>query len=215
MPRIALVAGATGLVGTQVLRQLVAHGEYGQVRVLGRKPPSVEAGKVKFVFSDFSKLGALGAELAVDDVFCCLGTTIRQAGSPAAFERVDYHMVVDLARAAKKAGAKRFVVVSAAGASIKSPVFYPRTKARMEQAVSEVPFEAVHVVRPSLLLGPRLEFRPAEWLTQKLSPLIAPFMIGPLRKYRPIRADAVAAAMIELALHGAPGPHVYHLPLED
>ena len=213
MSRIALVAGATGLVGGRLLRQLLTHDDYQEVRVLGRRPPPLDAGKIRFIASDFTKLEDLDVELAVDDVFCCLGTTIKQAGSQAAFERVDYHMVVDLARAAQKAGARRFLVVSAAGASLRSPVFYSRVKARMEETVCALPFTAVHVVRPSLLLGQRKALRPGERVGQLLAPLLAPFMIGPLRKYQPIQADAVAAALLQLALKGEPGPHVHALPL--
>jgi uncharacterized protein YbjT (DUF2867 family) len=214
MSRIAVIAGANGLVGAKLLRQLAARRDYREVRVLGRRPPKQEAGKIRFVATDFVKLDALGDVLAADDVFCCLGTTLRKAGSEAAFERVDYHMVVELARAAHKAGAQRFLVVSSAGASARSPAFYSRTKARMEKAVGEVPFAAVHVVRPSLLLGAREEFRPAEWLGQKIAPLLAPALVGPLRKYRPVRAEDVASALVTLAVRGAPGVHVHHLPLE-
>jgi uncharacterized protein YbjT (DUF2867 family) len=212
--RTALVAGATGLVGNALLRQLAASQEYRQIKLLGRRPPALEAGKLQFIASDFGNLESLGAELAADDVYCCLGTTLRKAGSQAAFERVDYHMVVDLARATLKSGARRFIVVSAAGASLKSPAFYSRVKARMEHAVSELPFEAVHILRPSLLLGARQEVRPAELLGQKLAPLLSLLMRGPLRKYRPIHAEDVAAAMLRLALGPAQGVQVHHLPLK-
>lgn len=213
MSRTAVLAGATGLVGAALLRLLTARREYTQIRVLGRRPPSHETGAVKFVFTDFGNLDTLAAELAVDDVFCCLGTTLHKAGSEAAFERVDYHMVVDLARAAKKAGAKQFLVVSAVGASLKSPAFYPRTKARMEQTVGEIGFDAVHILRPSLLLGPRQESRPAERLFQLLAPLYSPFLAGPLRKYRPVRAEDVAGALLQLALRKDSGVKIHHLPL--
>lgn len=212
LSRTAVLAGATGLVGDALIR-LLTRREYARVTVLGRQPPALQSAKIKFVATDFSNLDALSADLAVDDVFCCLGTTLQKAGSPAAFERVDYHMVVDLARAAKKAGARKFLVVSAAGASLKSPAFYPRVKARMEQAVGESGFEAVHILRPSLLLGPRRESRPAERLFQLLSPLYSPLMRGPLRKYRPVGADVVAAAMVQLAREPATGVHIHHLPL--
>lgn len=211
MPRTALIAGATGLVGAALLRQLAAHAEYREVRALGRRPPSHGSGKVRSVSTDFSNLAQLGDELAVDDVFCCLGTTLRKAGSRAAFERVDYHMVVDLARATHKAGARRFLVVSAVGASSRSLAFYSRVKARMEEAVSEVPFTAVHIVRPSLLLGERDEHRPGEALAQKLSPLLSLALIGPLAKYRPVSADEVAAALIDCATTDARGVRVHHL----
>ena len=213
MARKAVVAGATGLVGTLLLRRLVARDEYAEIRVLGRRPPAVEAGKLRFVPSDFTNLAGLDGALAVDDVFCCLGTTIRKAGSRAAFERVDYHMVVDLARAAHQAGAQRFVVVSAVGASAASPAFYSRVKGRMEDAVAAVPFKAVHIVQPSLLLGERGEFRPGELLGQKLAPLLSLALVGPLAKYRPVDAGDVADALLKLALSGAPGVHRHTLPL--
>ena len=214
MARIALVAGATGLVGMALLRRLTADADYREVRVLGRRAPPEAGGKVRFVESDFSNLDALARELAVDDVFCCLGTTIRKAGSQAAFERVDFHMVVDLARAAHRAGAKRFLVVSAVGASERAAAFYSRVKGRMERAVRELPFEAVHVVRPSLLLGDRDERRPGEQAAQVLAPWLSPVLRGPLAKYRAIPADEVAAALVTLARRPAKGAHVHHLPLD-
>jgi uncharacterized protein YbjT (DUF2867 family) len=214
LARTALIAGATGLVGGRLLRQLVARDEYAEVRVIGRRPPSHEAGKVSFVASDFTNLAELGTALAVDDVFCCLGTTIRKAGSQAAFERVDYHMVLDLARAARAAGAKQFLAVSAVGASLGSPAFYSRVKARMEEAVAAAGFDAVHIVRPSLLLGHREEIRPAESAAARLAPLLSPLFAGPLKKYRPVSADEVAGALVTLALRGGKGVHVHHLPLE-
>lgn len=214
MSRTALIAGATGLVGDALLRQLAARRDYEKIKVLGRTPPRHESGSIQFLSSDFNNLDALAPELAVDEVFCCLGTTIKKSGSEAAFERVDYHMVVDLARAAGKAGAKKFLVVSAVGATEKSPAFYPRVKARMEQAVSEAGFEVVHIVRPSLLLGERRESRPAERLFQWLSPLYSPFLSGPLKRYRPIPASVVAASLIALANRKDTGVHIHHLPLE-
>jgi len=214
MTRIAVVAGATGLVGDRLLRRLADSRDYREIRVLGRRPPAREAGKIRFVATDFSDLPAHAAALAADDVFCCLGTTIRTAGSRPAFERVDYHMVVDLARAAHKAGAKRFLVVSAVGASERSPAFYSRVKGRMEKAVGELPFEAVHIVRPSLLLGARQERRPGEKLGQLIAPLLSPLMLGPLAKYRAVSADEVADALVKLARSPATGAHVHHLPLE-
>lgn len=215
MSRTALIAGATGLVGDALLRQLAVRLDYAQVKVIGRNPPRYEAGNVRFLSSDFSNLDSLAGELAVDEVFCCLGTTIGKSGSEAAFERVDYHMVVDLARAAGKAGAKKFLVVSAVGATEKSPAFYPRVKARMERAVTEAGFETVHIVRPSLLLGDRREVRRSERLFQWLSPLYSPFLSGPLKRYRPVPASVVAASLIALANRKDTGVHVHHLPLES
>ena len=214
MTRTALVAGATGLVGTALLQRLAADAGYREVRVIGRRRPAQAGAKVRFIESDFGNLAALAHELAVDDVFCCLGTTIRKAGSQAAFERVDYQMVVDLARAAHQAGAKRFLVVSAVGASEHAAAFYSRVKGRMERTVRELPFEAVHIVRPSLLLGDRAERRPGEQLAQLVAPLLGLFLIGPLAKYRAVPAADVADALVRLARNGASGAQVHHLPLQ-
>jgi uncharacterized protein YbjT (DUF2867 family) len=214
MSRMAVVAGATGLVGSLLLPRLAASADYAEIRVLGRRPPAQPHAKVKFVATDFSDLDRHAAALAADDVFCCLGTTIRKAGSQAAFERVDYHMVVDLARAAHQAGAKRFMVVSAVGASERAAAFYSRVKGRMEKAVAALPFEAVHIVRPSLLLGDRAERRPAEHIAQRLAPLLSPLLSGPLKKYRAVEADEVATALLGLARRPVTGVHVHHLPLD-
>jgi uncharacterized protein YbjT (DUF2867 family) len=215
MARIALVAGATGLVGGLLLRRLANGTDYDEVRVIGRRPTSHEHGKFRFIVSDFSDLSARAADLAVDDVFCCLGTTIRAAGSRPAFERVDYHMVVDLARATQKAGARKFLVVSAVGASQRSAAFYSRVKGRMEAAVSALAFEAVHIVRPSLILGERQESRPAEDVAQRVAPLLSALFVGPLKKYRAISAADIAEALVTLARSPMKGAHVHHLPLES
>jgi len=214
MSRTAVVAGATGMVGSLLVRQLAEGRAYSEVRVLGRRALPDAGAKVRFIATDFSDLPKHAAQLAADDVFCCLGTTIRAAGSQPAFERVDYHMVVDLARAAHKAGAKRFFVVSAVGASERSPAFYSRVKGRMESAVRALPFEAVHIVRPSLLLGERKERRPGEKLAQLIAPLLGPFMLGPLAKYRAVPAGDVSDALAKLARGAAKGAHVHHLPLK-
>lgn len=213
MSRIALLAGATGLIGGFLLKRLLAEPEYARVKVLARRPPAHEEGKLELILTDFFDLEERGEQLACDDAFCCLGTTLRSAGSRAAFERVDYHMVCDLARAARAAGARRFIVVSAVGASPRSPYFYNRVKGRMEHAVADAGFEAVHILQPSLLLGPRAQARPFERIAQRIAPLLTPLLRGPLAKYQPVPADAVAGAMVHLALHGGDGVHVHHLPL--
>ena len=212
--RTALVAGATGAVGAPLVQQLLADARYGTVKVLSRRPLPFIHRKLRLLPLDESGAAALGAELAADDVFCCLGTTQKKAGSRAAFERVDYHLVLDVARAALAQGARQFLVVSAAGAALKSPSFYSRVKARMEQAVMELGYTSIHVLRPSLLLARRSESRPAEWLGQKLAPLINPLLSGKLAIYRAIPAETVADAMVRLALRQLPGQHVHHFPVE-
>ncbi|SFF23279.1 Uncharacterized conserved protein YbjT, contains NAD(P)-binding and DUF2867 domains [Fontimonas thermophila] len=212
MTRTALVAGPTGLVGHKLVQRLLRDPAYGEVRALSRRALGLSHPRLRVIETTYEHLAALGDALSVDDVFCCLGTTLRKAGSRAAFEDVDYRMVVELAHASRAAGARRFLVVSAVGASEHSAVFYSRVKGRMEAAVSAIDFEAVHIVRPSLLLGERAEARPAEALAQKLMPAVAPLLRGPLAKYHPVSADEVAAALARLALRGDRGVHVHHWP---
>lgn len=214
MSRTALVAGPTGLIGGLLLQRLLDHPAYAEVRALSRRPLAVTHERLRLIQTDYYALAGLGETLHVDDVFCCLGTTLRAAGSRAAFEDVDYRMVVELARAARAAGARQFLVISAVGASPRALAFYSRVKGRMEQAVSTVGFDSVHIVRPSLLLGARGESRPGEALAQRLAPALNPLLGGPLARYRAVDADAVADSLITLALREQRGAHVHHLPLD-
>lgn len=214
MPRIALVAGATGLVGQLLVQRLLDSGAYDRIKLLTRRAVPSDDSRVENVISDYSDLVSLGKKLKADDVFCCLGTTLKKAGSRTAFEKVDYQMVVDLAHATHAQGARQFMVVSAAGTAEHSPSFYSRVKARMERDVSAIGFDAVHIVRPALLIGAREERRPAEQISQMLMPLFNPLLVGSLRKYRSARGEDVADALLQLARRETRGVHIHHLPLD-
>lgn len=219
MPRdtalTALVAGPTGAVGQALLAQLLASPRYARVKALSRRPLGIQHPKLEELRFDGESLAGLDGALAADEVYCCLGTTQKQAGSKAAFERVDYHLVLAVARAAKAQGAQKFLVVSAVGASLRSPSFYSRVKARTEQALREVGFETLYILRPSLLIAQRDDLRPAEWLAMQVAPLLNPLLTGPRERYRAVTVEAVAAAMIALASRNATGAEVHHLPLAD
>jgi uncharacterized protein YbjT (DUF2867 family) len=215
MPKTALVAGHTGLVGRHLLAQLLDDPRYVRVKAVGRRAPEITHPKLEIIQTDMSALGKLGDRLAADDVFCALGTTMKQAGSKAAFEKVDYHMVVDLARACRAAGATRFFVVSSLSASPSSPVYYSRVKGRTEQALREIGFERLEIIRPSLLIGARDESKPrvGEALAQKVMPLVNPLMRGKFAQYRAIHGSDVAGAMVQLAARDERGTYVRTLPL--
>lgn len=215
MTRTALVAGPTGLVGQLLLQRLLQDPAYTEVRALSRRSLPLQHERLQVIQTDYYHLAGLGDALNVDDVFCCLGTTLRKAGSRAAFEDVDYRMVVELARAARAAGARQFLVISAVGASERSPAFYSRVKGRMEAVVSALDYEAVHIVRPSLLVGARGEHRTGEALAQKLAPALNPLLRGALAKYRAVDGADVADALRRLALRGERGVHIHYLPLTD
>ena len=194
--RIAQIAGATGLTGGHLLELLLADARYSRVHALVRKPALSAHARLQEHTFDFDHPVK---PPCADDVFCCLGTTIKKAGSQAAFRKVDFDYVVALARMARDAGAKRFLVVSSLGADARSAIFYNRVKGEMESALRDIGFDALHIFQPSLLLGDRQEARLAERLGIAASAFIAPFMLGPVRKYRPIEAKTVAKAMWKTA----------------
>jgi uncharacterized protein YbjT (DUF2867 family) len=221
MLKTALIAGWTGLVGQACFRAVRESGAYEKFILLQRQTqaaakresrgvlmtlPQMDATESRVV--DFEHLSP--ADLAgADDIFCTLGTTIKKAGSQAAFRKVDYDAIVNLARAGLEAGAKRFMLVSSIGADPKSSNFYLRVKGETEQAVAALPFEAVHIMRPSLLLGHRQESRAGEGIAQTVMPLLNSLLCGPLRKYRAIPAETVAKAMVQAAESPAAGVHIY------
>jgi uncharacterized protein YbjT (DUF2867 family) len=201
----ALLAGATGLVGERCLRRLLDHRAYSKVTVLSRRPLALSHEKLRVELVDFDNLQLPGGRF--EDLFCCLGTTIRQAGSQEVFRRVDHDYPLALARLGKAAGTRQYVLVSALGADAGSSIFYSRVKGETERDIAAVGLQKVVFMRPSLLLGERREPRAGEGMGIFVGRLIAPLLLGPLRKYRPIAADDVAAAMLYAANHDlAPGP---------
>ena len=208
-PRVALLAGASGLIGRELLPLLLQGRHYAQVHVLLRRsvPDLPRHRRLNAHLVDFN---ALPASLpAVDDVFIALGTTIKVAGSQAAFRAVDFDAVVNTARAARAAGARRLAIVSALGADAKSGVFYNRVKGEMQAAVAELGYASVLFAQPSLLVGDREALgqpaRPGEvWATRLLRPVmrLVPASV------RPIEARTVAQALLRATLDAEPGVQV-------
>ncbi|HET6411577.1 MAG TPA: NAD-dependent epimerase/dehydratase family protein [Anaeromyxobacter sp.] len=198
------VAGASGLVGGVLLRALLADDGFERVVSVGRRVLPVTHAKLSQVLLDLTERGDLGELPAPEVAFSCLGTTMRKAGTQEAFRAVDLSAVLSFARSAHARGASTFVHVSAMGADPRARVFYNRVKGEVEEAVAGVGFKAVYALRPSILDGPREENRPLERGALVLLRTLAPV----LGRWRPTRADAVAAAMIELARSPEPGAHV-------
>lgn len=209
MTRTALVAGASGLVGGHVLRMLLADADYERVTTLGRRPLPLTHRKLVQRVCDFDHLAELTDFPRVHDVFCCLGTTIRQAGSPEAFRKVDLSYVLELARVAVRYRAGQFLVVTALGANPGSRIFYARVKGEVEEGIRRLQFDGIQIFRPALLLGRRAAPRLGEWVAAALSPLVAWALRGRWRAYRPIRAETVARAMVRVARETPRGVHVY------
>ena len=209
--RVALVAGATGLVGREVLAALLTDKRYSAIHSVGRRPAAVQHAKLTSHIVDMGVLTSLAGIGHVDDVFIALGTTIKAAGSQAAFRAVDFDAVVAVARAARKLGATRLGVVSAMGADAHSRVFYSRVKGEMEDAVAKLGYTTLVFARPSLLDGDREALaqttRPAESLSLAAMALLKPLIPA---NYRAITATKVAKAILS-AINSA-GAGVRALP---
>ena len=203
----SLVAGASGLVGRALVRRLLADEAGPGVVAVVRTPLGLADGRLTEGVADFGRLEKAKVPLC-ETAFCALGTTIGKAGSEAAFRAVDVDAVVAFARLARRAGAKRFLLVSALGADPRSKVFYNRTKGEAEEAVKAVGFEGVAFFRPSLLVGERAESRPAERAAIVASGLFSWAMAGPLARWKPVPAEAVAAAMAAVASQAFRGARI-------
>ena len=199
----ALVSGATGLVGSFLVKMLLDDGHYDKVKILVRKPvdlnhPTLEQIIYDYENPDFEKLKA-------DDIFCCLGTTIKKAGSKEAFIKVDYDYPLQIAQATQKAGAKNFSIVTAIGSSSKSKIFYNRVKGEVEEKLKEIPFDSLQIHRPSMLLGPRKEFRTGEEIGKIVARGL--WFLFP-KRYRGIHVSQVAGCMISKMKEAKSGLHI-------
>ncbi|HTH79305.1 MAG TPA: NAD(P)H-binding protein [Ramlibacter sp.] len=192
--RTILLAGATGLVGRELLRGLLTDASVAQVHALGRKAPAESNPKLAFHSVDFAALPTLPH---VDECYIALGTTIKVAGSQEAFRAVDFDAVVNTAKAAKAAGATRLGVVSAMGADTRASLFYSRVKGEMEEALSQLGFDALVIARPSMLAGDRASIgqpvRGGEELATKVSRWLGAVIPA---NYRSIAAASVARALL-------------------
>jgi len=192
-----LIAGATGLIGARALDRALADPRVDAVTVVARRTLARQHPRLDHRLVDFAALPALPP---ADAALCALGTTMRQAGSKQAFLAVDHDAVLAFARAARAAGATRLAVVSSVGAAAGSGNFYLDTKGRVEQALGALGFERLVLLRPSLLDGPRDEFRPLERPAILAARLVNPLLVGPWRRYRAIAAQDVADALLEAVL---------------
>ena len=207
--RTALLLGATGLVGGQVLQLLVEEDRWNHVVTLGRRALAPAAANHVHHVIDFDNIDGHAEHFACDDVFCCLGTTIKKAGSEEAFRRVDFDYPVKAAHLAHAQGASQYLLVSALGANPKSRIFYNRLKGEVEQALRDVDFASLGIFRPSLLTGHREVYRRSEAIAAVGLTLVKPLLLGPLRKYRATPADTLARVMVDVAAEPPEGDTIY------
>lgn len=196
--KAAVVFGGTGLVGSELVKELEADARYSAVRLFVRREREHSGGKTEVLVADIADTDSYASEIRGDELFICLGTTIKKAGSIRAMEEADRDLPAAIAEAAVKNGISRAAVVSSIGADAKARSYYLRIKGEMEQLIAAAGFESAVIVRPSMLFGKRNEFRFGEELGKVIMKIFGFLLVGRLRKYRGIKASQVARAVVRL-----------------
>ena len=197
--RKALIIGATGLIGNELVKLVSESDYYGKIYVLVRRETGFSSGKIEEIVTNFNKPEESLDNIQAEDIYNCLGTTMKNAGSKEEFYKVDFSYPIEIARILKSNGGEIFLNVSALGANKNSVIFYNRVKGELEEALWETGFHALVNFRPSLLLGDRKEKRTAEDIAKKTYKVLDKIFVGPLKKYSAIKAKTVARAMFEMA----------------
>lgn len=210
MTRNAVLIGASGLIGSQLLPLLLDSDAYQKVVLLVRKPLPIQHPKLTVCVVDFGNRSQLKEALPDNPViFCCVGTTRKKVkGNKPAYRKVDHDIPVNIGQLAFEKGAPAYLLVSAVGADANSSNFYLQLKGETEAAIGKLSIPSVYIFRPSLLLGRRNESRPGEYIAQKLMPSLSFLFNGKYSKYKPITASQVANAMLHASIQEAPGVSV-------
>lgn len=204
--KTALVAGSTGLIGGQLLQLLLGDDYYDSVKAISRKPLEINHPKLENIVLDFDKLTEHHDALKADDIFCCLGTTIKKVKTKEKFRKVDFDYPVELAKLTKANGAEQYLLVSALGADKNSTIFYNQVKGEVEEAIGQAGFTSFHIFRPSLLMGDRNESRAGEEAGKVFFKYFG-FLVP--MKYKGIDSVRVARAMQNIAALHLQGTHVH------
>ncbi|MDQ0257416.1 uncharacterized protein YbjT (DUF2867 family) [Evansella vedderi] len=206
----ALVAGATGLIGKNVLVELVQSGSYDEIRIVTRRKTNIDQPIVKEYVIDFDQLEKHSELLhGVEDVFVCLGTTMKKAKSKKKFMKVDYTYPLKLGKLAKEANVRQFLIVTSIGADRDAAFFYSRVKGKLEEALVALELRSLHIFRPSLLVGKREELRIGEKAAEVIGKPLSIFLVGPYGKYKPVKGTYLAKAMYMVAQEESSGVHIY------
>jgi uncharacterized protein YbjT (DUF2867 family) len=205
--KTAIVFGATGLVGNLLLDELESCNIYSAIRIFVRQPTGISIPGMEEIVTDFIDQDSLGSQVRGDDLFICLGTTIKKAGSVSNMEKIDRDLPVMVARMAQENGTRRIAVVSSIGANTSSRNYYLRIKGEMEEGIKKLGFNTTVIVRPSMLLGDRKELRAGEMVGKVFMKTVQPLLSGKMKKFRAIHGRDVARGMIVL-IQGEPGTSI-------
>ena len=207
MQKTAVIIGASGLVGSALLKLLLADPDYEKIIAFVRRTLPIQSPKLEQ--KAFPAIGRPEAQnLKADELFCCLGTTLKKAGSREAFRHVDLELPLAFATAARAAGTPHFLLVSAIGADAKSRIFYSRIKGELEEALKNLNFPSLTFVRPALLVGNRQEHRIGEKVFDLILTLLKPGLVGPLRHLSSVHDYEVAQCLLKAARHPTAGVNI-------
>ena len=209
--QVAVILGATGMIGNLLTQRLLKDPGFSKVRVLVRRPLTYEHPRLEVQVVDFDNTNDIQSKLGTGDcIFSCIGTTQNAVQKDEAlYWKIDHDIPVHTATLGKVAGFRTFLLVSSVGAKAKTTNFYLQLKGIVEKDILAVNYRSTHIFRPSLLLGKREEKRFGEGVFQSIMKPIAPVMVGFLQKYRPVEAEDIAKAMITAANMQEPGSHIY------
>jgi uncharacterized protein YbjT (DUF2867 family) len=209
MPHKVILVGASGLIGSHLLKLLVESPEISEILVILRKPLNLSNSKVLELIINFEELESFSDDIKGDIIFCCLGTTKAATPDRKLYRKIDLEYPIRLATIGLKNAIKQFHIVSSLGADIKSSNSYLKLKGELEEKLKALAIESLHLYQPSLLSGNRKDYRPGEKLAINAFKFINPLLIGPLRKYRSIEAEKVALAMFKQSLKQLKGTYIY------
>jgi len=204
-----LVAGASGLIGNELISLLLENKNIGKVIALIRTPLSITHPKLIQIKTDFDRLENYTQEILGDALYCCIGTTKNKTPDIKDYYKIDHDFPVNLATIASNNNVEQFHLISALGANSKSKIFYNRLKGETEEDIKKLNFKSIHIYQPSLLTGKRQESRPLEKIAVRVMKILNPLVIGNLKKYRSIKATTIAGAMINQTLKQIEGIHTY------
>lgn len=205
----AIITGATGLIGNDLLHRLLNHPAYTKITAIVRKEIHLQHPKLEQLVVDFDRLENHQDDIKGDVVFCALGTTKSKTPDKEQYRKIDYQYPLDIAFIAQQNGISQYHLVSALGANENSAIFYSKLKGELERDLKSIPFEAVHIYRPSLLDGSRKEHRNAEHFMISMMRFLNPLFIGRLKKYRSIKIERVSSAMLKQSLKSLDGIFTY------
>ncbi len=209
--KTAVLLGASGLIGNHLLQLLLQDDQYRHIRVLVRRPLEIADPRLETIVVDFNNQEEFKYALGKGDaIFCCIGTTMKNVkGDKTRYRQIDHDIPVNAAQWGFEAGFSQYAIISSVGANSKSSNFYLRLKGEVEDAVQSLSYPSLHIFRPSILLGKHKETRTGENMAQAVMPVLSFLFFGSLKKYRAVKAEDVARAMLGAVQAGIPGQHVY------